>query len=202
MQRTTPIESSEPVWDLAELFPHQGAWTEEDYLALETNHLIEYSHGRIEVLPMPTEAHQLIVLYLRDMLKAFLSLRALGLAIIAPLKVRLWPNKFREPDVAVLLIQHAERRHQQYWDQPDLVMEVVSPDNRQLDIDTKRREYARAGIPEYWIVDPEGEQITVLTLQEDRFAEYGVFKSGEIAQSKLLAGFEVNVASVWAATKE
>ncbi|MCL4860269.1 MAG: hypothetical protein KJZ93_12715, partial [Caldilineaceae bacterium] len=52
--------SAEPAWDVALLFPPQGAWSEADYLALETNRLVEFSHGRIEVLPMPSDSHQSI----------------------------------------------------------------------------------------------------------------------------------------------
>ncbi len=201
MAHIKAIETSEPVWDLARLFPHQGAWTEEDYLALETNHLVEYSHGQLEVLPMPTESHQLIVLCLYRGLQSFLERYALGLVLIAPLRVRLWPGKFREPDVVVMLAEHADRRHEQYWEAPDLVMEVVSPEYRYLDLETKRREYAQAGIPEYWIVDPAEAQITVLTLEGDHYTVFGMFGAGTTARSALLKGFEVSVDAVWAAAK-
>jgi uncharacterized protein YndB with AHSA1/START domain len=39
---------AEPTWDIAQLFPAQGHWDEDEYLALETNHLIEYTHGNLE----------------------------------------------------------------------------------------------------------------------------------------------------------
>ncbi len=200
MSRTTPMESSEPVWELAELFPHQGAWSEEDYLALETTQLIEYSHGQLEVLTMPTISHQRIVSFLNNLLIAFLG-RFMPEAVVlfAPLRVRLWPGKFREPDVVVVLSRQGERMHEQYMDPPDLVMEVVSADYRRLDLEIKRREYAQAGIPEYWIVDPEAAQITVLALQDDHYVVHGVFSRGDTAKSVLLNNFEVVVDEVWAA---
>lgn len=202
MLRTTPIQTSEPVWDLAELFPHQGAWSEEDYLELETNRLIEFSHGQLEVLPMPTEAHQSILLYLYSALLSFLERHHLGKVLVAPLKIRLWSGKYREPDIVVMLAEHADRRHVQYWDAPDLVIEILAPDNRHLDLETKRREYARAGIPEYWIVDPEKAVIAVLTRQDDRYTEAGVYDEHTVARSRLLSGFEVAVGEVWAAAKK
>src|SRR5215216_1554045 len=76
-------DDAEPVWKIATLFPAQGAWSEEDYLELETNHLIEYSHGYIEVLPMPTELHQDIVLMLYELLKQYVKPRALGKILLA-----------------------------------------------------------------------------------------------------------------------
>jgi Uma2 family endonuclease len=203
MLRATPIETSEPVWEIADLFPHQGAWTEDDYLELETNHLIEYAHGQVEVLPMPTISHQRIVAFLYNQLLAFITQFKPGTEVLfAPLKVRLWPGKYREPDLVVMFAEHRERLHEQYLDLPDLVVEIVSPDNRQLDVSVKRREYAQAGIPEYWIVDPEGARILVLTLVGNHYEAHGEFKTGDQATSLLLADFEVNVEAVWAAARQ
>jgi Uma2 family endonuclease len=81
-------KTAEPTWEIASIFPAQGAWSVEEYLALDTNHLVEFSQGHIEVLPMPTDEHQAIVAYL------FLSLVAVtqkvgGAVRFAPLHVRL-----------------------------------------------------------------------------------------------------------------
>ena len=54
------IIPGEPTWDVARLFPTQGNWSESEYLALETNQLVEFSHGFVEFLPMPTLTHQRI----------------------------------------------------------------------------------------------------------------------------------------------
>lgn len=58
----------EPVWEIAELFPEQGAWTERQYLSLQTNRLVEFDNGTIEVLPVPTKTHQRVVLFLYEVL--------------------------------------------------------------------------------------------------------------------------------------
>ncbi len=74
-------------------------------------------------------------------------------------------------------------------------MEIVSESNRPHDLVTKRDEYARAGIPEYWIVDPEQETITIFVLKPRRktYVEHGAFRKGQRAPSKLLPGFTVDV---------
>lgn len=54
----------EPTWEIARLFPYQGEWSEEEYLALDTNHLIEFDHGSLEFLPMPDIGHQRVVAFL------------------------------------------------------------------------------------------------------------------------------------------
>ena len=87
--------AGEPAWDVATLFPDQGSWSEEEYFRLNGNRLIEYSHGYIDVLPMPTTSHQSIALFLFKLLDAFVAVRGLGKALAAPLRVQLWPGKFK-----------------------------------------------------------------------------------------------------------
>jgi hypothetical protein len=76
----------EPAWDIARLFPAQGQWSEEDYLELDTNRLVELSDGFIEVLPIATTLHHLIAVFLFDMIRVFAKsvTPKLGTALIAP----------------------------------------------------------------------------------------------------------------------
>jgi len=194
---TSSPEQTEPAWEIARIFPPQGAWSEEEYLTLKTNHLVEFSHGYVEVLPMPTQRHQLIVAYLYTILLAFVQ-RFGGTAIFAPFRVRLWAGKFREPDLMFMLPINTDRRHDNYWDGADLVIEVVSPDDPQRDLVTKRQEYAQAGIPEYWIVDPQAELISVLRLEQDHYVEHGQFGHGATATSLVLTGLQIDVDAVFA----
>jgi Uma2 family endonuclease len=189
------LRYGEPTWEVAHLFPVQGTWSESDYFALETNRRVEFSHGFIEFLPMPTLLHQRIAAVLYDALRAFVLGLSLGEVLFTGTRVRLWPGKFREPDVLFMAAEHAGRMTNEYWEGADLVMEVVSSGNedRRRDLKTKREEYARAGIPEYWIVDPELDQITILTLDGQTYVIHGEFKRGERATSKLLPGFVVDV---------
>jgi hypothetical protein len=108
-------------------------------------------------------------------------------------------DEFREPDVVFLLTENLGRMGEDYAEGADLVMEVMSDDDRRRDIETKRFEYARAGIPEYWLVDPMLRRITVLRLEGDRYAVHSESKPGERAASALLAGFDLDVAAVFAA---
>jgi Uma2 family endonuclease len=185
----------EPTWEVAYLFPTQGNWSEEEYLALNGNQLVEFTNGFVEVLPMPTTSHQLLVVYLYGLVLTFATRGDLGTVLVAPLRVRLWRGKFREPDVVFMLKEHADRIGEEFWKRADLVMEVVSggDDDRRRDLVTKRREYARARIPEYWMVDPQEERITVLRLVGKRYVVQGVFGKGTVAASHLLRGFTVDV---------
>lgn len=177
-----------------DLRPIQGLWTEEQYLAMSdhSRRLLEFDDGYIEVLPIPTDKHQAISQFVFLALLAFIQ-RIGGKVQYAPLRLQIRPGKHREPDI--LLVRDADdpRRQNRYWLGADLVVEIVSPDDPERDTKVKRADYAEAGIPEYWIVDPEGATITVLRLENDAYIEHGVFHRDETAGSALLSGFVLSV---------
>jgi Uma2 family endonuclease len=198
---TTPSRptGSGPAWAIAELFPQQGQWSDEDYLVLNrlTNHFVELSDGSVEVPAMPTISHQRIVICLQQLLAAFVDPRRLGEVVTSPYPVRLWEGKFREPDLLFVRDSRRSRLGEDYADGADLVLEVVSGD-RARDLVIKRREYARAHIPEYWIVDPQEHRITVLRLEGDVYVVHADATARQRATSALLEGFEVEVDAVMA----
>jgi YD repeat-containing protein len=200
--KSSPPEP-EYAWDVARLYPPQGMWSQDEYLHLtdETNNLVEFTNGHVEVLEMPTEAHQMILQFLNGLLLAFVSKGSLGRVLFAPLRIRLRPGVIREPDIVFMKTENDHRRHQRTWDGADLVIEIVSEDrkSRERDYIDKRRDYAEAGIPEYWIVDPQEQRITVLKLTGHEYSVHGEFTPGQTASSSLLPGFEVSVAAVFAA---
>src|SRR5918996_2665371 len=165
-----------------DLLPLQGLWTEEQYLRLtdQTNRFIEFTEGSVDVLPMPTRQHQAISRFLFLAFLAYVQ-RLGGTVFYAPLRVRVAPGRFREPDLVLLLDVNDPRNQNAFWLGADLVVEIVSPDHAERDTVMKRADYAAAGIPEYWIVNPEEETITVLTLEGGPYVTYGVFRRGDIA---------------------
>jgi Uma2 family endonuclease len=190
----------EPTWEVALAYPRQGEWTEAEYLELAETRFVELSDGCLEFLPMPVPFHQLIVKFLFQLLDMFVVARSAGTVLFAPLPVHLWEGKFREPDI-VFLCPGRLTDPKRPPEGADLVIEVVSPDpdSRQRDLETKRTEYAQAGIREYWIVDPEERTVLVLTLAGTSYQEHGRFGGGATATSVLLPGFAVAVAAVFAA---
>jgi Uma2 family endonuclease len=201
--RPTMASPGEPAWEIAFLYPMQGHWTEYDYLALEAisgNRMIELANGYLEVLPMPDMYHQRIVKMLCHRVDDFILPDRLGETAVAPLPVRLFAGKFREPDIMYFKAERIQDAHKPPRG-ADLVMEVVSPgaESRERDLEEKRTDYAKAKIREYWIVDPETKTITVLTLSGKSYKVHGEFKPGQTATSKLLKGFKVAVSEVFAA---
>jgi Uma2 family endonuclease len=200
--RASDLRLVQPVAGLdLDLEPLQGLWSVEQYLRLsnQTNHLLEFTDGVIEVLPMPTRDHQVIVAFLYEVLLLLLRPRG-GKVLFAPLRVQVRPGKFREPDLLVLRDARDPRNQNDYWLGADLVIEIVSPDRPARDTEDKPLDYAEARIPEYWIVNPLTETITVLVLEGDAFAEQGRFRRGDRAISTFLEGFSVSVSDVFDAT--
>ena len=182
---------------ILDLYPPQGKWSEEAYLDLtdSTNHLIEFTDGYVEILPMPTDHHQSVLAFLFELFQSYLRPRG-GKILFSPLRVRIRARKFREPDL-LLLDAKDPRRQNRYWQGADLALEVVSADKPERDLVEKRGDYAEAGIPEYWIVNPDTETITVLRLEDTTYAEHGVFGRATEATSALMSGFSVSVDAVF-----
>ena len=179
--------------------PPQGCWSEHDYLWLtdRCNRLVEFADGCIEELALPTDSHQSILLFLYRLFDQKVGVEG-GIALVAPLRLRIREGRFREPDLVLLRSASDPRRHDRYWLGADLVAEIVSPDDPDRDYSEKRADYAEAGIPEYWIVDPRDRVITVLTLARDRYVKHGQFRPDELAKSAILDGFNVDVAAAFA----
>ena len=188
-------EDGETIADSSTL---QGLWTEEQYLRLtdHSNRLIEFTDKKLEVLPMPTKRHQAISKFLLFLLNAFLDPRG-GTVFYSPLRLKIREGKFREPDLLAARDANDPRLQNAYWLGADLVMEIVSEDDPERDTVTKRADYAEGHVPEYWIVNPIDETITVLRLEGEQYAEHGVFRRRDKATSALLEGFVVDVNEVF-----
>jgi Uma2 family endonuclease len=188
-----------PTWEVALFFPKQGMWTEDDYLEFDRfagdEARLELSEGCLEILPMPTQLHQFILACFYEVLKAFVSTHAPGKVLFCGIKVKLKAGNFRLPDVLYMKAENAHRRHQEFWEGADLVMETVSGDHkdRERDLETKLEEYAEAGIPEYWIIDPAKSHVRVMTLDGQVYKLHGEFGPGTQATGVLLPGFTVSV---------
>ena len=194
-----------PTNDITELFPLQGEWMEEDYFDLpESTRIIELSEGRLVLPEMPKYSHQYAVGELFARLREFVQQQNLGVVALAPLSVRLWPDKIRQPDIVFMHRDHADRIGEDYWGVPDLVVEVISPRTPQssgtehTDRQEKFWEYAQAEVAEYWLVHPLDRTIEVFVLRDREFHLLGQWNAEDTARSEVLAGLEIAVQEVFA----
>src|SRR5689334_21203383 len=118
-----------PAWEIAELFPEQGDWDEDEYLILNqmTNRFVELVDGRIEVLEMPTKSHQIRARVLADAIDAFCQQAKMpGETVMGAYPVRTTPVRYREPDLVFAF--DPARLGEDFGEKPDLLAEVVSKD--------------------------------------------------------------------------
>ena len=200
-----PSANGEPAWEAAYMLPVQGSWSEADFLKLHSNRMAELVDGRLEILPMPTWLHQLILDFLLERIKGHLrESNCGGRILMAPLPTRLFPRTIREPDLLYVGADNLPKDIRGYPDKIDLAIEIVSSgvEARQRDYVDKRADYAKAGVSEYWIVDPEESIVTVLTLTGAEYQVAQECRPGDIARSVLLNGLEIPVNQIWALANE
>jgi Uma2 family endonuclease len=204
MSAVPPIFSdADYAWEVATLFPEQGEWSEEEYLQLTdgSNRRIEFTDGRLEFLPMPTEVHEALVQFLLMAIYSYINDRALGKVYSNGIRLRIRPRKIRLPDIIFLNKDHFHARHNRAWDSADLVMEVVSSDtkDKKRDYEEKLLDYAEAGIPEYWIIDPESRRVAIHRLDRGQYTILEDHLREGTARSALLEGFSIDVAELFEA---
>lgn len=198
--RNTPATSQEAADAiLLDVRPPQGSWREFDYLWLtdRCDRFVEFADGCLEELPWPTDLHQSILLFLFRRFDERVRAEG-GVALVGPMRLKIRDSRFRKPDLLLLRDARDSRRQNRYWLGADLVVEVVSPDDPERDYIQKRQDYATAKILEYWIVDPQRDEITIMNLERDQYVERGRFSEGEFASSGILDGFTVSVSEALA----
>ena len=167
-------------------------------LTKNSHRLIEFTDGCIEILPcLPNDTRR----FRRSCSwRWFAAVRDRGGDVFyAPLPLRIRDGKFREPDIILVLKAGDPRCRDDYWVGADLVMEVVNPDDPYRDLVEKRIDYAEAGIPEYWIVNPIDDTVTVLVLGDGAYREHAVFRPGAHADSPSLPQFLISVSEMFEA---
>jgi Uma2 family endonuclease len=186
------------VTEIAQLFPAQGRWTEQDYFSLpDAMRIVELAGGELVMPPPPSTGHQRAVGRLYLAVERHAATHDLGEALLAPLAVRLEENLIREPDVLFVSKAHAARVMPRGVEgPPDWVAEVTSPGTRATDEGVKLVEYERAGVGEYWLLDPEARTIRVYSLHEGSYGEAEQFAVGERAVSSVIESFSVAVEDV------
>jgi len=176
--------------------------TYEDWLQFpEDGRRYELIDGELFMSPSPNIRHQRVSRDLEFLLLTYLRRTGKGEVLDAPVGVRLDRNSVLEPDILVVLREHASQVGEQVIDgPPDIVVEVLSPGTARRDVGIKREKYRTSGVPEYWIVDPVHASIEVLVLGGGDYVRHGLFDRTDTLRSKVLVDFEVARSEVFPAT--
>ena len=158
--------------------PPQGRWTYADYAALpDDGNRYEIIAGVLYTTPAPGAGHQSVSARLVTFLVTHVEFAGLGRVFAAPVDVELTPDTVVQPDIVVVLSASLDRiTPSRIIGAPDLVVEILSPGTAGYDRREKQDAYARAGVGEYWIVDPGAQTVELLTLDQGRYRSHGVFR--------------------------
>lgn len=175
--------------------PKQGDWTYDYYAALpDDGRRYEIVNGVLLMAPSPNGPHQDTVGEIFLHLRTHVKPAGLGLVRLAPFDVELSPKDVFQPDVFVVLNAHLDRvLGKKVVGAPDLVVEVASHSTAAFDRLTKYDTYARAGVPEYWIVNPDRRTVEVLVLEGGQYLSLGIFGGQQMVPSRILPGLSVRV---------
>jgi Uma2 family endonuclease len=128
----------------------------------------ELFDGELLVSPAPNGIHQLTLVRLFEVIAPFVRTHHLGETIWSPADLSLGGEELAQPDLFVMPFLPPDRRDWSAYPDPILVIEVLSPSTARYDRIVKRRRFQRAGIPEYWIVDPESRSVERWRPGDDR----------------------------------
>ncbi len=189
--------------DDGQTWPAQGKWTYEDYLRLpDDGRRYEVIRGHLFVTASPSFDHQYVVMQLGRRLADFVFGNHLGVVLISPFDILL-PDGIAtpvEPDILFIRAENQPRSgDKNYRGVPDLFVEVLSPWTRRVDKRIKLLAYQDAGVPEYWLVDPQSRTVVIyrLDVANRRYVEIERAGMEEEVGSEVLAGFRVRVGDLF-----
>jgi Uma2 family endonuclease len=179
---TRPKAKTKRLWTYAEMVAELP----------ETNQPVELWNGELIRSPAPHPNHQEITLNFALALKEFVTHKKPGKVYASPVDVVLTPRRVVQPDVLFISKARLGIVKNCIDGVPDLAMEVVSEHSWQRDRIEKKALYEQAGLPEYWIVDPDGETIEVFALTRGIYQLHSRAARGQTAKSKLLPDFGIS----------
>ena len=157
----------------------------------------EIIDGEMFVTPSPRFRHQEVLGNLHVALRNYVKSHRIGTVTLAPMDVILSDYDVLEPDLLIVLNEHRPIIKDWVHGAPDLVIEVLSPTTQAIDRGPKLKAYARFGIPEYWIVDPEKNAVEVYRLKERSYQPPQVLGQDEILTSPLLPGLALALREIF-----
>jgi Uma2 family endonuclease len=176
----------------------QPRLTYEDYASFPDDGIRrELIDGEVLVTPSPVTRHQRIVLRLARFLADHVDTHHTGEVFIAPFDVVLSRHDVVQPDIILVatpdsgIVTEANLQGP-----PTLVVEVVS--DPRTDRVRKRALYARYGVPEYWIVDPDADRVEVYLLEGSSYPKPSIIEPGEVLASPSLPQLSIDITGLLA----
>ncbi len=171
-----------------------GPYRNSDYMALPDEPRCELLWGHLVVTPSPLRRHQHVLFALGARLRTF-ALAAGHECLLAPMDVTLFEHTVLQPDLLLIARDRRGIARERIEGAPDLVVEILSPSSARRDRLVKLALYARGGVPEYWIVDPEAQTIDFLVLRADAYSV--ALPDGDTYRSTRFPDFTLKLEPLW-----
>lgn len=172
-------------------------WTYEEYFKLDDDQRYEIIDGDLLMAPAPDTWHQDWAGNLFRLLDTHVRKNRLGKVFFAPLDVVLDEQNTVQPDllfVSTANLGIIQRRA--VFGTPDLLVELISPASVRRDRHAKRELYARFGVKEYWIGEPAGKSLEILTLTNGRYDLHCRAENKGKLTSPLVPGLEFDLSEM------
>lgn len=189
---------------MATLKPRAGLQlTIEEFLELpdtEDRRKMELDEGELYIMPRPRRVHQfwnsLLVWHFENFIRGFDDPPAELFADFV-VALSLENRTLLAPDLCIVLRERLDLVGDRMVDgAPDIAIEILSSDRRR-DLVRKRQLYAEAGVPEYWIFDPDNDTATLLELQAGQYVERAVLEASDTVTTPLLPGLAIPLEDVF-----
>ena len=177
----------------------RNLWTYEAYAAAtDEDERTELIDGEVRAVPSPLTIHQDIALSVAATLRTYVRRYHLGRVLIAPTDVALAPGQTLVPDVLFVASARVDIITATHVvGPPDLMVEVLSPGTAANDLPGGRKFalYAQAGVPHYWVIDPDSVGLRVFALDAaGSYIETGSYRGGETYEPPLFPGLTLRPA--------
>ena len=171
--------------------------TYEDYAKTPEDERYELIDGELIMAAAPNELHQRLI---KRLFRYFLIAeeRGLGWVYFAPFDVVLSDHDVVQPDLLFVLKEN-ERiiTRANVQGAPDLVVEILSPSTSRRDWNEKRDLYAKYGVGELWIADPDERVVWVMTLRDGEYEAPVMYRDTQTFGSPTLAGVTIDLRDVF-----
>lgn len=145
-------------------------YTFEDYLNLPEGSNYQLINGELIMAPAPEIKHQQVSKKLFFILYQNVEQTGKGFVFYSPIDVLIDSYNVFQPDIVVILKENEYKIKQKFIEgAPDVVIEIISPSTAYYDLVEKKERYLKAGVKEYWIVDPKVKSVEILKNETGNF---------------------------------
>jgi Uma2 family endonuclease len=181
--------------------PAQGSWTYADWEKLpDDGNRYEIIEGALYMTTAPSSFHQYIIKQLYRRYGSQAEDADLAIIYLAPIGVFMPGCDPVQPDFVLILKENMDILHdRRIYGVPDLIVEVISPGSIDYDEGVKLEAYARAGVPEYAVIDPSTRKLRLYALETPgTFAAPREYGEGDALNFACLPDITLNISDLFA----